>query len=1058
MKSANLRSHSGAHKIQAPRDAGDLAGLIEAGRAAFARYENEEAVEYFHAALASDRLSEEQRATLSCLAAEALEGLARYREAIEVLSEYDQTESRAMLHPVVLGKVYLRLGSAYGYTADRPKAISFARNALALAEERDDIAEIGNCHQVLGRIYRAIGETKFARDHFLQALKHHRLTGHKVSLASAYHGLAMVAITEGDFKSARDYHDQALNLLSENDPPLLFGHIYMNSAVMVLLQEQGQEKEGADLLQRAARYFERSGNKRLLAATYTNLGFNLLNLGDTRGAREALETAITLAREVGDRIAEGNSLETLGELAMICGQFEEAERLVRAGIAALQQVSGRFVEIQAQLILGRCHLLQGSHAQAEAAFNDSFKVATDSEDQRGQAAARLWIAETYLEAGDYGNARGIVDEVSGPVERLNNTVLIGHLRELSGRLASAAGNHSEAVNLLSQAVSIFEMVSNRYRAGRAGYHLGNACTRAGEVEKARAELGRAREAFMRLEAAPMLGRTEAALARLDALTQKTGPDSLPQPTLSDQALRGKAHDLAVTSNAALLRLAGAASSRELLLHELTRIIHQDLGVEPVIVYEFNSDSVPVPLSWQGCHEQQAEALSEKVAQLRGSDRTAVARAALYELHPGESAALVLYLGDLSGALHPHRQFIEPLIRLTEMGLELCTLRSHVRTIEGYDLSADKKEIELPGMVYQSIAMRALVDEINKIRGSTVTVLVTGESGTGKEVIARAIHTLSDRREAPFVAFNCTVAPKEIIDSQLFGHRKGAFTGANADYRGVIRSAAGGTLFLDEVGDLALDVQPKLLRFLQEGEIQPLGETSPVKVSVRVIAATNCDLEKLVAEGKFREDLFYRLNVIRLHMPPLRERRDEIPALVTHMITRYSVQENKEDITIAPQALDMMLVYDWPGNVRQLANEIQRLIALTPSGGEITEDKLSPLIRRNIASQGGGGRSSSASYFSSAFPPRPAGISVDSLLSREAIARQPETGNPLPQIVPGQKLADAVSALETRMLRESVARNRGNLRAVARELGLSPRGLYLKLERYQIEVNREQWAS
>src|SRR6185295_12044661 len=178
--------------------------------------------------------------------------------------------------------------------------------------------------------------------------------------------------------------------------------------------------------------------------------------------------------------------------------------------------------------------------------------------------------------------------------------------------------------------------------------------------------------------------------------------------------------------------------------------HQDLGVEPVIVYEFNSGSVPVTLSWQGCHEQQAEALGEKVAQLRGSDRTVLTQAALYELHQGESAALVLYLGDLSGALYPHRQFVEPLVRLTEMGLELCALRSQVRTIEGYDLSADKKEIELPGMVYQSIAMRSLVDEINKIRSSTVTVLVTGESGTGKEVIARAIHTLSDRRDAPFV--------------------------------------------------------------------------------------------------------------------------------------------------------------------------------------------------------------------------------------------------------------------------------------------------------------------
>src|SRR5262249_21222238 len=155
----------------------------------------------------------------------------------------------------------------------------------------------------------------------------------------------------------------------------------------------------------------------------------------------------------------------------------------------------------------------------------------------------------------------------------------------------------------------------------------------------------------------------------------------------------------------------------------------------------------------------------------------------------------------------------------------------------------------------------------------------------------------------------------------FGHRRGSFTGAGADYQGVIRSAASGTLFLDEVGDLALEVQPKLLRFLQEGEIQPLGESKPVRVDVRVIAATNCDIEKLVGEGRFREDLYYRLNVIRLHMPPLRERREEIPLLVEHLLRRYGEQAHKEEIEITPQALDQMIVYDWPGNVRQLANEI-----------------------------------------------------------------------------------------------------------------------------------------
>jgi DNA-binding NtrC family response regulator/tetratricopeptide (TPR) repeat protein len=1045
MKSTNNRFN--AQKSAPPLTASELAGLIETGRAAFARYESEEALDSFQAALSSRLLSEEQRATLCCLAAEALENLARYHEAIEILTEYEKTDTRAALHPVVLGKVYLRLGSAYGYASDRPRAISYARNALALAEERDDISETGNCHQVLGRIYRAIGETKIARDHFQQALKHHRLTGNKTAIAYAYHGLAMVEISEGSFKSAQDYHDQALKLLDENGPPLLFGHIYINSAAVMLLQEQGQEKV-VELLQRAAHYFERSRNKRLLAAAYTNLGYNLLHLGETPRARQALEAAIRLAREIGERVAQGNSLETLGELAMMCGQFEEAERLAREGIAVLQEVSGRWVESQACLTLGRCYLLQNRCAEAAEAFTHSLSVADKTDDQRGQVAARLWLIETQLEAGETAAARKRLTEVSSAVEKLANTLLIGHLRELSGRLAAAEGQYSEAAGLLGQAVSIFEMVSNSYRTGTARYHLGLALAQAGETAKARAELEKAQNIFTRLEAAPMLARTSLALEHCGTLAR--GLNS-PQPT------REQTIDFAVASNAALLRLAGAASSRDLLLHELSQIISQDLSVAPVIVYEF-SDSTAFPLTWCGCDQSQAAALAESVRQARAAGSSAVSGAALYELRSGGSAALTLYVGNCARALHPHRQFIEPLVRLSELCLELCALRNQVRTIAGYDLSAEKKEIELPGLVYRSAAMRVLIDEINRIRSSSVTVLVTGESGTGKEVIARAIHTLSDRRDAPFVAFNCTVAPREIIDSQLFGHRKGAFTGANNDYDGVIRSAAGGTLFLDEVGDLALEVQPKLLRFLQEGEIQPLGATKPVKVSVRVIAATNCDLEKLVAEGKFREDLYYRLNVIRLHMPPLRDRRDEIPALITHLIARYSEQEGKQNITIKPQALDLMMIYDWPGNVRQLANEIQRLIALTPAGGEITEEQLSPLIRHSASA--GSSKSSPPSYYSGALNGAPAEPSIESLLSREALTARAQPAAPAPaaatafEPAPGQKLSEAVSELETRLLRSAIARHRGNLRAVARELGLSPRGLYLKLERYGIGVKRE----
>jgi transcriptional regulator with GAF, ATPase, and Fis domain len=319
-------------------------------------------------------------------------------------------------------------------------------------------------------------------------------------------------------------------------------------------------------------------------------------------------------------------------------------------------------------------------------------------------------------------------------------------------------------------------------------------------------------------------------------------------------------------------------------------------------------------------------------------------------------------------------------------------------------------------------MTQLVEEVHKIRSSDVTVLVTGESGTGKELVARAIHAISSRRNKVFVPFNCTAVPKELSDAYLFGYRRGSFTGATNDSPGVIRTAAGGTLFLDEVGDLPLDVQPKLLRFLQEGEIQPLGEQRPAKVDVRIIAATNTDLEKMVADGRFREDLYYRLNVIRLRVPPLRERRSEIPAIVNYYVNHYSAKFGRKDVQITPQTVDLLMVSDWPGNVRQLCNEIQRIVARAEDTTTITADHLSPELRRVAGT-----------------------VSAPGVASAHAAAAAAGASDQ------NLTLAEAMAELERRMIAEALRKHSGNISRAARELGLTRRGLYLKLERYSLKI-------
>ena len=212
--------------------------------------------------------------------------------------------------------------------------------------------------------------------------------------------------------------------------------------------------------------------------------------------------------------------------------------------------------------------------------------------------------------------------------------------------------------------------------------------------------------------------------------------------------------------------------------------------------------------------------------------------------------------------------------------------------------------------------------------SSIPILITGESGVGKEVIARAVHGSSDRAGKAFVAVNCGAIPENLVESILFGHEKGSFTGAHDKHLGKFQEASGGCLFLDEVGELPLDIQVKLLRALQEGEVDPIGSKRPVKVDVRIISATNRDLSSAVAEGRFREDLFYRLNVFPIEAPALRERREDIPALVEAFIRRFNVEEGKRVVGAAPETLACLTAFDWPGNVRQLENAVYRAIVLS----------------------------------------------------------------------------------------------------------------------------------
>ena len=309
------------------------------------------------------------------------------------------------------------------------------------------------------------------------------------------------------------------------------------------------------------------------------------------------------------------------------------------------------------------------------------------------------------------------------------------------------------------------------------------------------------------------------------------------------------------------------------------------------------------------------------------------------------------------------------------------------------------------IISNSPKILSILETIELVASSNVSVLIMGESGTGKELIARGIHFKSARRDRKFITQNCASIPETLLESELFGYKKGSYTGATHDKPGLFEVADKGTLFLDEIGDLSLSSQAKILRTLQEGEIRRIGDNKPIKVDVRILSATNKDLQEQIQRGLFREDLFYRLNVVTIKLPPIRERSEDIPLLARHYLNLFSSRLGRRNAGFDPKSLEMLSAYDWPGNVRQLRNEMERLAIVLADGEPVQPVHLSEPIQQ------------------------------------AAILQSPDGGS---------RMKDSLDAIQKKMLLEALQKYHWNKTKVAGELGISRRGLLKMIERFDLD--------
>lgn len=997
--------------------------MVAAGQAALDQSRFEEAANNFKSALRLGPRSSDEEAQIRCLLSVSLEKRGLNPEQLEAVSKYAKPADFRRLTETSQMSVLIRLGLGYCFNNDIPRSIALFNQALHLARAADDHVQMGECYFGMGRAYSVFSELRIARDHYTSALEHYRMVGNWSKLAESYINIGYINAREGDFRNALHSVKQALTIIGNRDEPDLLGRAHWYLAVVY--SNLGEVDKEIASWERCIEDFKRADNPKFVAINQNNFAMQLIRFCEWARAEELAKCAIEALSKVNSVAAQGGAYDTLAQLYLLMGRLDESDRALAKSLEIISSIkNGEWAEASTQMTIGRSYLVRRNPELAIAPLERAVDIATRRGEQHDLPEARLWLAEALLQNGRLQEARELVENVRSFLREAPNLLVWGLLMRMVSKIEVADGYTAAAIQSLAQSTSIYTLRRNDYHCAVNQVLLAAMMERQGNIGLAIAEVEAALGAFERLGAA--IDARNAGVY-LESLRAKSKSDALsgngePREVGRSDSGPSIAYGLASAVDGFIAqRLVQASVSRDLLLHELVSIVREQSSSRGAVVAEIlNVESAKreaLRLRVAASIGLNQPEQNERIDFLNTLSPEDYRSQSVYRISDNQETAYLLHIVDprsqryLDGAVN-----LNPLLYIVEQGLETQILRNKSRRTQVFDPARLLAQVELPGFICASRAMSRVLEQIYKIRSSDVTVLITGESGTGKELIARAVHAGSSRRMNVFLPFNCSAAPHDMIESQLFGFRRGAFTGAVANSEGIIRGAEHGTLFLDEIGDLPLTLQPKLLRFLQEGEIHPIGESQPQRVDVRVVAATNSELERAVAEGRFREDLFHRINVIRVQVPPLRQRREEIPALINHYMGQYQQESTKNEIRLSEETVDLMVVYDWPGNVRQLCNEVRRIVTYSESGTIVTPEALSSEIVR-------------ASREVDVIPASP--------------RKQPA---PMHVSTESTTLGEAVEELERRMIQEALRRSSGNIARAAKDLGLSRKGLYLKMDR------------
>lgn len=1008
-----------------PADRGDqeqgrhsvTTSLEDLGNFCLASGEFTTAIEYFNKLLAccgNSKESKPKRASLLRRLATCYSKIGKCDHALELLD-------RAFMlvaddeDPVELARIIGQRGWVYYKRGEYDLSQADLESSLDILLGDARAIETAKTYNRLGSILCMKGEVEQGSDFFRAALSAARLIKDRELIGTCLNNLGIVCKNLGRWSESQSYLEEALSIADEIGQHLEKGIRLHNLGI--IYSKRGFWRKAYRCWTEAEQILTRIGNRWELISVYLGLGHYHLTYRDFTQAEEYYVRAMKESSENGDARTSALSFECLGDLHFACDDIESAHRCYLEALEIAEEIAPRGdVVTEVKRRLADVEVSRGNYDTALELAGEAVQIAVELGNVFEQGCALRSRACAEFHRGEWEGARVSFGRA---IELLST---LGDKKELAvtylkagGLLATQASSCDTARLYLSESLSAFEDLGMNHEVGLSLLGLSRVAAVCGDVETCHDLLAKVAATFG-------IDIPDEVREQITAIEREVD-ERVSCLSVSET------NDLA-TFNAIVGRVLRARDQTAKLEMILDSCLSETSAERGLILAGHKGELKPLatrnvsPAQDGGLVSAIGEILMMTETSGRPLVSTNIRKDGRFSgsgvVRPLEGAVLCVPL-VLSGvdrgciyldARRDGRYFtktdVEFVVALSGILKSVVSEAKLDRYVEEtrYLRSKLRKARRLHGMITQNRKMLEVLETVGFLCGTSATVLIEGETGTGKEMLARAIHSSGDRKDKPFVTIDCSALSNEILESELFGHVKGAFTDARADRTGLFESADGGTVFLDEIDKTSRKFQERLLQVVDKREFKPVGSTVSRKADFRLICATNRDMSTEVAAGRFIEDLYYRLKVISLRLPPLRERRDDIPLLAEHFLGVYNAQLGKSVVGFSTSAMDLLVSFSWAGNVRQLEHEVERAVTFAGNGDLITPDLFS-----------------------------------DDLSEWASIVTADRT----------KPMAEAVQQVERQMIRDAMRRFGGNKSKVARSLGLSRRGLLNKITRYHIEL-------